>query len=330
MISACSENVAPVNYVILKGKLTYPQLKREVTLSVKDSKDNINLIADNDGVFLDTLWLEKPSYFTGLYFKPFGLYLKSGMELQLTFTDTLSMPAFSGKGSAENIILNTKNKRYEDLIGSYPFTRFLSLPRADYDQEVDQYVADINSMIRANKEVLDDDFITKYLQNADTIKSSMEPLYQRQQQMIRELSPGTPSPDFKDYVNYTGGTTSLQDLRGKYVYIDIWATWCKPCKYEIPYLEKIENFYEDSNIEFVSISIDRKEEEQAWRSMIEEKKMGGIQLWAGKNKDIEFVDKYYVQGIPRFILLDPDGKIIEYDAPRPSDPKLKEILDRLL
>jgi peroxiredoxin len=66
---------------------------------------------------------------------------------------------------------------------------------------------------------------------------------------------GTPSPEF-NFENHKGGTTKLSDIKGKYVYIDIWAT-CAPCRQEIPYLQKIEK-YEDKRIAFVSISIDQK------------------------------------------------------------------------
>jgi thiol-disulfide isomerase/thioredoxin len=68
---------------------------------------------------------------------------------------------------------------------------------------------------------------------------------------------GTPSPEF-NFENHKGGTTKLSDIKGKYVYIDIWATWCAPCRQEIPYLQKIEKKYEDKRIAFVSISIDQK------------------------------------------------------------------------
>lgn len=74
---------------------------------------------------------------------------------------------------------------------------------------------------------------------------------------LKALAKGNPSPGFTDYENYAGGTTSLDDLKGKYVYIDVWATWCGPCKAEIPFLKEVEEEYRDKNIEFVSISIDQ-------------------------------------------------------------------------
>ena len=94
-------------------------------------------------------------------------------------------------------------------------------------------------------------------------------------------------------------------------------------------MNEIEEKYKGKNIAFVSISIDRDKEVEKWKSMIAEKKMGGIQLWAGGNSPVEFVDRYYVKGIPRFILLDPNGNIIKQNAPRPSDEKLVKLFDEL-
>ncbi|HBK71710.1 MAG TPA: hypothetical protein DDZ39_08680 [Flavobacteriaceae bacterium] len=132
-----------------------------------------------------------------------------------------------------------------------------------------------------------------------------------------------PSPKFVDYENYKGGTTSLDDLKGKYVYIDVWATWCPPCRAEIPYLKDIEEEYYNENIAFVSISIDEDKAHEAWKNMIADKKMGGIQLFAGG--DTEFVQGYRINSIPRFILIDDEGNIVNDNAPRPSEPALKTL-----
>lgn len=74
-----------------------------------------------------------------------------------------------------------------------------------------------------------------------------------------------PSPIFENFENIKGGTTSLKDLKGKYVYIDVWATWCGPCKAEIPHLKSLEEKYQGKNIVFVSISVDSKEDHDAWQ-----------------------------------------------------------------
>ena len=122
---------------------------------------------------------------------------------------------------------------------------------------------------------------------------------------------------------------ALDDLAGQYVYIDVWATWCGPCKAEIPHLKEVEHKYQDKNIAFVSISIDDPKSEDKWRSMIADKELGGTQLMADNAWQSQFVQDYRINGIPRFILVDPEGKIVTADAPRPSDKKLSEKFDEI-
>ncbi|MDI9311940.1 MAG: TlpA disulfide reductase family protein [Limnohabitans sp.] len=129
------------------------------------------------------------------------------------------------------------------------------------------------------------------------------------------------SPNF-NYANYSGGKTSLEDLKGKYVYIDIWATWCVPCIKEIPNLEILEKKYINKNIAFVSISIDEKENINKWKNFIKARKLSGIQLIADAGIESDFIVDYAIKAIPRFILIDPNGDIILPDAPRPSSPDL--------
>ena len=128
---------------------------------------------------------------------------------------------------------------------------------------------------------------------------------------------GNPFPDFK-LETTDGEIITPDDLKGNYVYIDFWATWCKPCVKEIPHLEKIQEEFKDKPISFVSISIDR------------EKDMKGLQLWANEEHHDIFSKSLNIKSIPRFVLLDKEGKIIEAKALRPSDQKLKEVLKIIL
>lgn len=146
---------------------------------------------------------------------------------------------------------------------------------------------------------------------------------------LRTVSKGTLSPKFTNYEMYSGGTTSLDDLKGKYVYIDIWATWCGPCKYELPFLKKIEEQYHNKNISFVSISVDRLKDREKWKAMIAKDDLKGIQLLADRDFESEFIKSYFIKGIPKFILIDPDGKIVSPNAPRPSNEELSKLLDSL-
>lgn len=138
---------------------------------------------------------------------------------------------------------------------------------------------------------------------------------------VSNLLKGKSSPAF-DFENFTGGNTKLEDYKGKYVYIDVWATWCAPCIAEIPSLKELEHNYKDKNIVFVSISIDFEQDYDKWRKMVTDKSLGGVQLIADKNFESTFAKDYAIRSIPRFILIDPDGNIVSADAPKPSSEKL--------
>jgi len=146
---------------------------------------------------------------------------------------------------------------------------------------------------------------------------------------MKKLVKGKPSPQFTDYENHKGGTTSLEDLKGKYVYVDVWATWCGPCISEIPSLKQVEKDFHGKNIAFVSTSIDRAKDHNTWVEMVKNKQLGGTQLMADNAWQSKFVQDYAIEGIPRFILIDPDGNIVSADAPRPSDPRLVEMFKEL-
>ncbi|GGD09373.1 TlpA family protein disulfide reductase [Hyunsoonleella pacifica] len=146
---------------------------------------------------------------------------------------------------------------------------------------------------------------------------------------LTSLSKGKPSPKFVNYRNHNGQTTSLDDLKGKYVYVDVWATWCGPCIREIPSLKEVETDFHNKNIEFVSVSIDKEKDFSKWETMINDKELGGIQLFADNDWNSKFVKDYEIQGIPRFILIDPNGNIVDANAPRPSDPELRNVFKGL-
>lgn len=160
----------------------------------------------------------------------------------------------------------------------------------------------------------------------DELKTKLTKKYKK----LALITKGMPSPEFVNYENHKGGATSLEDLRGKYVYVDVWATWCGPCKREIPYLKEVEAQFHGENIAFVSTSIDKAKDHNAWVEMVKDKELGGIQLFADNDWSSQFVVDYAIEGIPRFLLIDPEGNIVSADAPRPSDPKLVKMFKELV
>ncbi len=149
---------------------------------------------------------------------------------------------------------------------------------------------------------------------------------QTQYNSLKRIEKGARSPNFQ-FEDVNGNIVELEDLRGKIVYIDIWSTGCGPCMAEIPYLKKLEKFCKGKNIHLVAINI--LDDSEHWKKTVKEKQLGGIQLHASDERDKFFKD-YVVRGIPRYILLDENGRIIDSSAKRPSDEKLLEQLGKII
>lgn len=143
---------------------------------------------------------------------------------------------------------------------------------------------------------------------------------------LKKIQKGAVSPSF-ELCDANGKQISLESLKGKLVYIDIWSPYCLPCMAELPLMKEVQKEYKGKNITFVGICVG--ETAERWQKLIKEKGMAGIQLIAPDER-ISFFSDYQVRGIPRYILIDTDGRIIDANAERPSSSKLKEQLDTYL
>ncbi len=135
---------------------------------------------------------------------------------------------------------------------------------------------------------------------------------------IDRLKPGTIAPSF-NCPDINGDMVSSESLKGKVIYIDFWTTWCGPCLGEIPHLKKMEEKLHNEDIAFVSISID--EDKEVWEKMVREKELGGYQLFANEGWETDIVKSYAFKGIPYFVIIDKEGRIVNANASRPSSPK---------
>lgn len=118
----------------------------------------------------------------------------------------------------------------------------------------------------------------------------------------------------------SGNLVKTSSLLGKVVYVDFWFTTCAPCLKEIPFSKKLQQYFSgDSNIVFLNICIENIDKKAAWKQMIKEKGMPGIQLFYARNRPqkINLLRKYEMT-FPTYLLLNDKLKIIGYDAPRPS------------
>ena len=197
------------------------------------------------------------------------------------------------------------------------YTALDSLSSLDFNTMTKQYT---NKLLSLLAKVNDTQFIKE---TKDKIKKTTDNWIQRKTAMDNMPKEGDPAIDFT-YPNKEGVEFSLSDFKGTLVYVDVWATWCGPCRAEIPYLEKLEKEYHgNQRITFLSVSVDRDKND--WLEMIEEKQLGGIQLWA--NGWSQITESYAIFGIPRFMLFSADGNVISTDAPRPSSNEIRSLIN---
>ena len=316
-------------YATITGRL---ENNKDSLITIGGRNGIIKTIKINtDGTFKDTLKVNKVDIYTfqTSRSKRAPIYLKNGFNINLTGDSEKFMSSFkySGNGSDNsNYILS--QIAMSQSIGNPEL--ILKLDKQSFDRKVAGLKKDFDSILNLYKNL--DSALS-----LDAVKQSekMVTYFQRAYSDNLKTSIGSTSPTFSDYMDYNGGKKSLNSFLGKYVYIDVWATWCGPCIQQIPSLEKLMKEYKNKNIEFISISTDDQRRnggswdaaEKKWRSFIKKRQMGGTQLWIGK--DNSFQQAYKINSIPRFILIDPKGNIVDANAPRPSDPRLKSLFTSL-
>lgn len=179
-----------------------------------------------------------------------------------------------------------------------------------------------------NKAYVLDDFWNAYKQAADTALTNY---YQTIVDSKLATKSGTPCPD-ETFEDADGNTHRLSDFfnKGRYLYIDMWATWCIPCVAEIPYVEKhVEHYKDNPKLQFISISLDTNHD--AWhRKLAKDKPQWPQFISATKQEMDKLMKDWGVTGIPRFIIINPDGTINNAAAFRPSDPKFYELMDEVI
>ena len=119
-------------------------------------------------------------------------------------------------------------------------------------------------------------------------------------------SSGEPAPDFQ-LKTLDGGTVKLSDLRGKGVLINFWATWCSPCRKEIPAMQKVYEKYKDRGFEVVAVNI--AETKPAISGFTRQL---GLTLPVVLDRDREVTNLYNVGPIPSSFFISPEGKIVKH------------------
>lgn len=153
-------------------------------------------------------------------------------------------------------------------------------------------------------------FFAQFRENVDRMEQQESAMRMQEEEMKRlegMLPIGSEAPEIRQQTP-EGGSFALSELRGKYVLIDFWASWCKPCRFENPAMKRVYDKYKKKNFEILGVSLDRSEE--AWLQAIKAdginwKHVSDLGFWSNAA-----AQEYGVNSIPFTVLLDPDGKIL--------------------
>lgn len=324
-------------YATVTGEIAnLPSGVEYITIQTKTGAKNITV---ENGKFSDTINMDQQFCILRIVDFNKAMFLNNDYDLNIEadYKSIGTSIEYTGKGANENKYLNEREQFTRKIFST--LSSVTQLEKDKFEGFKDNFKNTVVSLLEKHKPLNErllkietdnmESFLTSIDQQYIKINSKPAPTIDDHKNKPkanvdigahRELS-----PQFVNLENYDGGTTSLKDLRGNLVYIDIWATWCPPCKAEIPYLKKIEKKFHGKPVKFVSLSVDKVSAHEKWKNMISEKQMGGVQLFAGDNAG--FVSAYNVTGIPRFILLDKKGRIINENAVRPSSGQLEGILN---
>jgi peroxiredoxin len=139
---------------------------------------------------------------------------------------------------------------------------------------------------------------------------------------------GMEAPEFS-IPDASGSPVKLSSFRGKYVLVDFWASWCRPCRDENPNVVKAYNRFKDKNFAILGVSLDRPGEKDKWLKAVKDDQLtwnhvSDLMYW-----DSPVVAQYKIEGIPYNVLVDPSGKIIgEKLFGEKLESKLEEVLGK--
>ncbi len=143
---------------------------------------------------------------------------------------------------------------------------------------------------------------------------------------MKNVEPGMPYIDIPlQTIDGQAVTLSKYIDNGKYVLLDFWASWCPPCRKQTPFLKQLYTQYDKQQFSIVGISFDTNLNE--WREYIDKNQIAWPQLDDPEGWESDAILTYAIQGIPHFVLVGPDGKIV---ANNPSEQQLDEILENRL
>jgi thiol-disulfide isomerase/thioredoxin len=194
-------------------------------------------------------------------------------------------------------------QRYSGAVRDYVLHDYLvkSIENSVSHDDLDTFTEIFN---KAKNSIHSNQYIGNIYSSIDKIKKE-----------LTGSSTGAPAPRFSG-IDENGRPFSIEQFKGKVLYIDLWASWCLPCRKETPYLDDIhKHFRKDTNVVIIGISVfDRK---KSWLEAIQVDKPRWLQLYDAENKVASFFTG--IVAIPKFVVVDKNGNVVSFNAPLPHD-----------
>ncbi|MCC5931347.1 MAG: redoxin domain-containing protein [Cyclobacteriaceae bacterium] len=354
-ISACSQVASDGKEITIKGTVLNPS-EGEITLVNLGDENPVpqTIPLKPDNTFVHKIRLKEPEFFRITFFeKQANVIILSKFDIEITADGSNRSGAFEVKGSPEMDDL----KKIENLAKDFqaeviPINdafvaaqqegdmQTMEKIQKDYFEMEKRQKGKVKNAMKTMKPSLamlsalvnfniEDDFpfydsvtqvLKKEIPDSKYLAEIME-----QVERERSLAVGYEAPDIV-LPNPEGAMVSLSSLRGNFVLIDFWASWCRPCRVENPNVVRMYNKYNDKGFEILGVSLDR--DRDSWLKAIQDDQLTWTHISDLKYFDSEASRLYNVQAIPFTVLIDPEGKIVSKNLRgKALEDKLEEIFN---